>query len=72
MTAKEKLIRDIRLMSSGTIAGIIGTTKYILIDQAASKALLYVSEKMTEQECAAIHTMEDICSVFLKAQESIG
>ena len=71
MTAKGNLMHRIRNMSSGTIAGIIGTTKYILIDRAASKALLYVSEKMTEQECAAVQTMEDICSVFLKAQESV-
>ena len=69
MTAKGELMRQINLLSSGTIAGIIGSSKYSVIDRAAYKTLLLVSS-MTEDECAAVRTLEDIAALFHQAQEA--
>ena len=71
MTAKGELMRNINLLSSGTIAGFIGSDKYAVIDRAATKTLLYVSTRMTEQECAAVQTMEDLAALFARAKEEI-
>ena len=70
MTAKGELMRQINLMSSGTIAGIIGSDKYAVIDRAACQTLELIS-RMTEEECAAVQTMEDIAALFAKAKEEI-
>ena len=71
MTAKGELMRNINLLSSGTIAEFIGSDKYAVIDRAATKTLLYVSTRMTEQECAAVQTMEDMAALFARAKEEI-
>lgn len=70
MTAKADLIHSINLLSSGTIAGFIGSSKYTLIDNAVSKAILYAAQ-LTEEECAAVQTMEDIANLFRAAWKKI-
>ena len=70
MTAKGELMRNINLLSSGTIAGIIGSDKYTIIDNAVSKAVLYAAQ-LTEEECAAVQTMEDIANLFRAAWKKI-
>lgn len=69
-TAKGELMHQINLLSSGTIAGIIGSSKYSVIDLAACQTLELIS-RMTEEECAAVQTMEDIAVLFRKAQDAI-
>lgn len=70
MTAKADLIRSINLLSSGTIAGFVGSNKYSIIDNAVSKAILYAAQ-LTEEECAAVRTMEDIANLFRAAWKKI-
>lgn len=71
MTAKGILMQQINLLSSGTIAQFVGSDKYTVIDRAATKTLLYVSTRMTDAECAAVQTMEDIAAIFAMAQKEI-
>lgn len=70
MTAKGELMRNINLLSSGTIAGFIGSDKYAVIDRAACQTLELIS-RMTEEECAAVKTMEDIAALFHRAKKEI-
>lgn len=70
MTAKESLIEQINLLSSGTIANFINTARYCEIHRVAAKAMGYVATVMTEEECAAVQTMEDIAAIFHKAQKA--
>lgn len=67
MTEKGRVLHYLRNLSSGTIAGIIGSNKYQLIDRAASKAILYAAS-LTESECAAVRTMEDYTKLIQAAQ----
>ena len=69
MTEKGRVLHQLRNMSSGTIAGLIGSDKYVIIDRAATTAVLYVSNTVSENRCREIQTMEDLCSIFLEAQK---
>ncbi|MBQ6599993.1 MAG: hypothetical protein IJH79_20805 [Lentisphaeria bacterium] len=69
MTEKGRVLHQLRNMSSGTIAGLIGSDKYVIIDRAATTAVLYVSNTVSEDRCREIQTMEDLCSIFLEAQK---
>ena len=69
MTEKGRVLHPLRNMSSGTIAGLIGSDKYVIIDRAATTAVLYVSNTVSEDRCREIQTMEDLCSIFLEAQK---
>lgn len=66
MTAKGNLMRQINTLSSGTIANLIGSDRYIAIDRAATQAILYVSA-LPEEECKKYQTFEDICRLFKTA-----
>lgn len=69
MTEKGRVLHQLRSMSSGTIASLIGSDKYMIIDRAATNAILYVSTTVSEDRCRGIQTMEDICKIFLEAQK---
>lgn len=62
---KGEILRNIRSMSSGTIANLIGNSKYVIIDRAATAAMERASA-LTDAECKAIETFEDICNLFKK------
>lgn len=66
MKAKEYLIHTLNTMSSGTIASLIGSDRYAVIDRAANTAVLYAAA-MTEEECKKYHTFEEICRLFKTA-----
>ena len=66
MNAKENLIWTLSTMSSGTIAGLIGSDRYAVIDRAANTAVLYAAA-LTEDECKKYRTFEEICSLFKTA-----
>ena len=68
MTEKGRVLHYLRNLSSGTLAGIVGSTKYAVLDRAASNALLYASRVLTEEECGAVRTMEDYTNLVLAAQ----
>lgn len=68
MSEKNRVLTYLRTMSSGTIAGIIGSPKYSLIDAAYSRAILYAAG-LSEQECKGIQTMEDFAEIFKKSQK---
>lgn len=70
MTEKGRVLHQLRNMSSGTIAGLIGSDKYMIIDRAATNAILYVSSELSEDRCREIRTMEDLCKIFLEAQKA--
>lgn len=67
MTAKEKLIHEIFLLSSGTVSTFINATRYYEIDRASARTMEYVAANLTETECEAIHTLEDFANLFRKA-----
>ena len=66
MTAKGNLLRNLRTFSSGTIAVLIGSDRYTMIDRAVSAAVLYAAD-MPEEECEKYQTFDDICRLFKKA-----
>lgn len=67
VTNKGRVLWQIRGMSSGTIANLIGSTKYLVIDRAADIAAMYVIENLSEADCEQVQTFEDLCEMFLKA-----
>lgn len=69
MTEKGRVLHMLRNLSSGTIAGLIGSDKYMIIDRAATTAILYVSNTVSENRCRGVQTMEDLCNLFLEAQK---
>lgn len=69
MTEKSRVLHQLRNMSSGTIAGLIGSDRYMIIDRAATNAILYVSNTVSEDRCREIQTMEDLCKIFMEAQK---
>lgn len=66
MNAKENLIRTLNTMSSGTIASLIGSDRYAVIDRAANTAVLYAAA-LPEEECKKYQTFEEICRLFKTA-----
>ena len=68
MTEKGRVLHQLRNMSSGTIASLIGSNKYLIIDRAATTAILYAA-RLTEDRCREVQTMEDLCNLFLEAQK---
>ena len=63
MTAKGNLLRSLRTLSSGTIASLIGSDRYSVIDRASSTAIMYAAA-LPEEECKQYQTFEDICRLF--------
>ena len=45
---KGEILKYFRTLSSGTVAHIIGSSKYIVIDRAISKAMEYVMKPENE------------------------
>ena len=66
MTAKGNLIHTLNSLSSGTIATLIGSDRYAVIDRAANTAVLYAAA-MPEEECKKYQTFDDICRLFKEA-----
>lgn len=66
MTAKGTLLRNLRTLSSGTIASLIGNDRYAAIDRAATAAVLYAAA-LPEDECKKYETFDDICRLFRAA-----
>lgn len=66
MTAKGILLQNLRTFSSGTIANLIGSDRYVVIDRAATTALLYAAA-LPEEECKKYQTFDQICDLFKKA-----
>lgn len=69
VTNKGRVLWQIRGMTSGTIANLISSTKYVVIDRASDIAAMYVIENLSEEDCERIQTFEDLCEMFLKANK---
>ena len=67
MTEKRRVYLVVAGMSSGTMAHIIGKSDYKSVDKAHQNAVLYV-DKLTEQQCEYIRTMQDIVELVKQAQ----
>lgn len=61
MTRKE-LGRSLLTLSAGTIADIIGSDKYIIIDRAINTATLYAYEHAPDTEIESINDFSGVCS----------
>lgn len=57
---RSELITNLRSMSAGTIAIAICNTNYAVIDRSISSAIIYASEKATEDEIKPIEDLSDI------------
>ena len=66
MTSKENLLRNLRTLSSGTIASLIGSNSYAVIDRASSTAIIYAAA-LPEEDCKQYQTFEDICRLVKRA-----
>ena len=59
---RQELCWNLRTMSSGTIANIVGSPKYVVIDRAITNATLYAYEHATDAEIEAVKNYADICN----------
>lgn len=65
---RSELVRSLRLLSSGTVAVAIGSSRYVVIDRAISNAIIYASETATDEEITPCCTLADVLS-FLTAHK---
>ena len=57
---RQELSNLIRTLPSGTIAQVIGNSKYSAIDTACTNSVLYVIEKATENEIENCVELDDV------------
>lgn len=67
MTRRE-LLHNLGTLSSGTIAGVIGSPKYAAIDRAIGNAILYAAHKAPDEEITMLDGFAGILS-FLSAHK---
>ena len=59
---RQELCSSLRSLSAGTIANIVGSPKYAVIDMAITVATLYAYEHAPESEVKAVKDYADICN----------
>ena len=65
---RSELTRFLRTLTSGTVAGAIGSDNYVIIDRSVTGAILYAIEQATDEETAPIEELEDVLA-FLVAHK---
>lgn len=63
---RSELTAHLRSLSAGTIASVIGSDRYAVIDRSVSSAILYAIEQASEDEIKPLSDLADILS-FLSA-----
>lgn len=66
---RPELLQNLRSLSAGTIADVIGSDRYTVIDRAITGAILYASEQATDTEIESVKTFADVLT-FLSEHRS--
>ena len=62
---RSELTRFLRTLTSGTVAGAIGSDKYVVIDRSVTGAILYTIEQATDEETAPIEELDDVLAFLV-------